>query len=797
MNTFELSDQNRRRLQRRAEQEGCSVDELVARLLEQAPASSVVQATNLLAKLHSTETRYQLLSEVMANYAGLVLVDADGTMHIEWSIGHFEAITGRSPDLTVDAASPADNAIRNEGIARTLKGERTTSEYQIQHVAGHLVWLYVQRIPIKDDTNGRVIGFFVAAQDITARKNAEEALRQREAHFELMSEIMGSYGALVNVAEDGAMTIESHVGVFEAITGFLPQPTRDRALTDDARAIRDRDLARTLAGERTSTEYRVSHADGHPIWLHVERLPVIDPQTGRVTQFFSAAQDITARKQIEEALRQSETHYRVLTELMANYAVSSRVDADGTRTTEWVVGAFERITGYPPFIQVATHPDDAAQQAAEIARTINGEATSSEFRVRHRDGHDVWLHVTRVPIIDPETGRVVRFYSAGQDITARKHAEDALRQSEARLRSLVDSQTAFMLRTDLEARVTYVNEMSLKHFNWQREQIVGKNSFETIYEGDHAKTLEAVERCLQQPYAPVQVTLRKLMGDGTIVHTLWEFVAVVGDDGEAHEIQCVGFDITHQVQAEQLRLEHERLKANLQHEREFNGLVQRAVSALSHDLRTPLSVIGSSKDILSRYFDRLTDAQRQERLNTIERQLQFALELLDDVVLMLKGNLSQRALRPAPINLPGLCQVIIDEVGSVYEAAERLQFINTMPASEIVNIDEILLSRILLNLLSNGLKYSAADQPVQLELGQRDDWVVLRVVDHGIGIPAETLEYIFDAFFRANEVAAIPGTGLGLSIVRECVEQHQGVINVESEVGRGTAFTVELPTTLV
>jgi signal transduction histidine kinase len=183
---------------------------------------------------------------------------------------------------------------------------------------------------------------------------------------------------------------------------------------------------------------------------------------------------------------------------------------------------------------------------------------------------------------------------------------------------------------------------------------------------------------------------------------------------------------------------------------------------------------------------------RRHRPAMIEHQVQFALNLLDETVQMVRGNAHEAEFRPTMVNLAALCQVSVSEIWETTDKHQRLTFVNPGQV-EFVPVDEILVSRILLNLLSNAVKYSPADTAIRLELDRRADWVILRVIDQGMGISEENLRSIFKPFFRAQEVHAISGTGLGLSIVRDCVERHKGRIHVESQLGKGTTFTVELP----
>jgi PAS domain S-box-containing protein len=521
------------------------------------------------------------------------------------------------------------------------------------------------------------------------------------------------------------------------------------------------------------------------------------------------------------------------------------------------------------------------------------------------------------PILDAG-GQLQYLLALTRDITGRKKVEERLRRSEARLRSLVDTQTAFIVRTDLEGRYTYINPAFFERYQWRYPSIdamLGVSIRETIVPADHDKTQDTVTACFNQPGTPVQVTLRKPTQDGGYFWTLWEFVAIPERSGTVSEIQCIGIDISEQIAAnqhlellnkalqaaanavvmtdnqaniewvnpafirltgytldeaygknpgvlvksghqddafyadmwntilagrvwtgqlinrrkdgtlyteeqtitpvkdsdgrishfiaikqditerersQQFMLNYESLKARFKKEKEQNLLIQQTIAALSHDLRTPLAVIATTKDILSRYFDRLSDELRQEKLDSIGRQLQYVIELLDDTVEVTRSNLDPRQFRPAPVNLAVLCQVSVEETGTVHRSTHDLRFVNPSGVAT-VTVDEILVSRILLNLLSNAVKYSPDGGEIRLELDRDAEHVILRVVDHGMGIASDDLPHIFDLFYRSDAANRIGGTGLGLSIVLECVERHWGQIHVESEPGQGSTFIVELP----
>lgn len=355
-----------------------------------------------------------------------------------------------------------------------------------------------------------------------------------------------------------------------------------------------------------------------------------------------------------------------------------------------------------------------------------------------------------------------------------------LERNQRVLRSMFDG---YLLGT-ADGRLLDVNQAYCDMMGYTREEVLNK----TIFELDANYSPDEIEQLSEKVNEsnPIMET-RHFHKDGHAVDV--EISSVQIDDG-----YFVSFirDISRRKQNEAFLLDYERLKARFQKEQGQNLLIQRLISALSHDLRSILAVIATTKDLLIHYSEKITPKQRQEKLAIIGRQLQLAVDLLDDTVMMVRDNLDGREFRPTKVNLASLCRISIEELGGSKGRHHRLRFINTGKI-EFEEVDEILVSRILLNLLSNAIKYSPQGSEIHLELDHHDSWLVLKVSDQGTGITPDELPLIFEPFYRATNAEGIEGTGLGLSIVKDCVERHHGRIKVESRVNVGTVFTVELP----
>jgi signal transduction histidine kinase len=230
---------------------------------------------------------------------------------------------------------------------------------------------------------------------------------------------------------------------------------------------------------------------------------------------------------------------------------------------------------------------------------------------------------------------------------------------------------------------------------------------------------------------------------------------------------------------------------NLEQEKQLSELKSRFVSMVSHEIRTPLTTILTSADILQNLP--CTEVERDDLFALIQTSIRHMVQLLEDALFIGVSEAGKLEVKATCFSLDEFCQRIQREVSMRLGQGHQLLFNRECDAPARVWLDEKLLWQLLNNLISNAIKYSPHGGQIQLRLACKTNEVVFQVIDSGIGIPPEELQNLFQCFQRASNVGTISGTGLGLAIVKTCVDRLQGEIQVESEVGVGTTFTVTLP----
>jgi signal transduction histidine kinase len=275
------------------------------------------------------------------------------------------------------------------------------------------------------------------------------------------------------------------------------------------------------------------------------------------------------------------------------------------------------------------------------------------------------------------------------------------------------------------------------------------------------------------------------------LRTLYE-IETVRKEAEIHQLrsEAAEHELNEYKQAEARRLELERLRVTLDKERDLVTLKDRILTRISHEFRTPLAIIRTSTEILTRYADRLSEEKREIYQGRVDEQFKLIEKHLSDIGMVLKTDHHEISSAKENTSLEYLCKVAIRDAQHQTSNNDRID-LELSGFSDTIWIEKQIVLEVMTNLLSNALKFSVA--PVQFTVTAKTDELIVNVTDRGIGIPADEQEKVFESLYRASNNDEVRGNGLGLTIVRDYVSLIGGSIQLRSTLNEGTQVTVSIP----
>jgi PAS domain S-box-containing protein len=678
--------------------------------------------------------------------------------------------------------------------------------YRIRTADGRWLWVRDKARPVHDE-DGQILyrqGFLV---DVSEQMEAEGRLRQAEARYQAMVELIPAVTYTDFVGDDGITSMGFVSPQMEDILGFPPQRFLDDSgfwfelmHPDDLAHLRAIDAFNNSDLERFEHEYRMRHADGHWVWVHDISTAVLDDD-GNLEYFLGFLTDVSSRHDAEERLREAELTFRTMVEQNpAVFYIQGFDPDDPTRSlTEYIGPGAEELTGIPIEQMTADpeawrtmiHPDDQERVfAADAASNTDGSDTFSlEYRMVRRDGSVMWV-LDEATLIRPE-GRPPYWQGFQLDITARKEAEQRLKDAHEHLRLMVDSALDAVVSMDTDGLVIGWNPQAETTFGWSAEEVLGRSLVDTIVpHGFRAAHVEGLNRWRETGEGPVlnsRIEIQALCKDGRMIPVELAIVPVaVGE-----ETVFSGFirDISERKRAQ------EDLERALEVEREaaarlrtLDEMKDTFLQAVSHDLRTPLAAILGMAITLERGDVGLAPEETRELAGRIEHNARRLERLVTNLLDL--DRLARGVLTPTfePTDVGDLVRRMVAESDPSRDQIE------VSTESVVVPIDPPKVERIVENLLANAVKHTPAGTSVQVSVTGSEHGVMIAVEDAGGGVPRELREKIFEEFRQgADAPLASPGVGIGLSLVRRFAEMHHGRAWVEEREGGGASFRVFLP----
>ena len=552
-----------------------------------------------------------------------------------------------------------------------------------------------------------------------------------------------------------------------------------------------RDLWATISsGKNWHGELVNQRKDGTCYAEEMTITPVLDA-AGMISRYIAIKQDVTERKRQEQAIRESEERYRLLVDHIPDVVWT----ADPNGQCVFITPNIETFYGYTPqeiyesgVWYSRIHPEDAPRVRAQFTAALTeGKFFSTEYRIQRKDGAWVWFDARAMSSYEKDGKRYI--VGTASDITARKQAEEALRDSEKRYRRLFDQNLAGVLRTSWDGEILDCNRALAQFMGYtsiDEVRALGLRASDFYFD---AEERQAFLQGLKSKTAGSNHELRLRHRDG---HPIWVLanVCLIEDENEnggRPMVEGILVNISDRKRAEEeWKKAKEAAEAASQAKSEF-------LANMSHEIRTPMNgVIGMTDVVLD---TELTPDQR-ESLTIVQSSAQSLLGILNDILDFSKIEARKLKLESVPFSLRATIAATMKAMET--RAAERnLELIYAVASGVPDNVigDPGRLRQVLVNLVGNALKFTEhGEVMVQVDAQSASKELVglnFKVRDTGIGIAPEKQKLIFEAFTQADTSISrrFGGTGLGLTISSRLIALMGGTLELKSQPGKGSEFS--------
>jgi PAS domain S-box-containing protein len=672
----------------------------------------------------------------------------------------------------------AGNPAQGEIEILTLNGKRS-AEY-----SSNPIWL-----------NGKVVGYQTIMRDVTERKKAEEALRgSEEKHRKLFEESMDAIfvadaatGIIVDCNPAASKLVGREkselVGHHQSIV--FPQEQIEGEFT--------RSFKKHLKDPTKTLETQIMRKTGEIRDVAV-KATVFELEGKQLMQ--GTFRDITEHKRSEEELRRAEKKFRIYVE---NSPVAVFV-ADPEGKYEYVNEAASKLLGYsakelmemsiPQIIFKEEHPTlnsfAALQETGKIL---------VEVRLKKKDGQAVYASLNAVKLPD---GKLIAFC---ENITERKHAEEALTESDERSRAIVANAPIGIATSGADKHFLSANDAFCRILGYTEDELL-KLTFKDITHSEDLK--ESAIKMGELENGRISFTLEKryVKKDGTVIDGKIMVSAVRNQNGKLSLFIAELEDTTERKKAEELRKVLERkvdnysehLKSMVElrtaqlkdaNERLVKSERLAAIGELAgmvgHDLRNPLAGIKNAAYFLKKKGTTISEAQAKEMLEIIDKAIDHSDKIINDLL---------DYSREMHLELTKYAaHTLVDEATRMIQVPDRIQIVNHVHEETLIWVNADKMMRVFINLIKNAIDAMPEKGTVEISSCQTRDCEEIAFADTGIGIPDETLPKMFSPLFTTKA----QGMGFGLAICKRIVESHGGTITVKTAVDKGTTFTITLP----
>jgi PAS domain S-box-containing protein len=678
----------------------------------------------------------------------------------------------------------------------------------IHHVRNEVFWkkdgtsfpVAYTSTPIIED--GNIVGAVVTFRDITERKLAEAELRRSA---DMLSKALNEHRNIIDAIPDIVYILDINGNLIkwnrrmEIVTKFSSGELTGRHALDffpeQDKMVINKTIKEVLETGYAECKGHLLRKDGTVVPYEWTGAPFKDEQDN-VIGLIGIGRDVSERKKAEESLRETRDYL----EKLLNYANAPIIVWDPKSIITSFNHAFERLTGYTnkevigKKLNILFPEASKGESLKKIERTLSGEYWESVEIPILCKGESIKIALWNSANIYTEDARtLIATIAQGQDITDRKQAEEALRQSENNYRTLLENLPQKIFLKDRNSVYISCNKNYAQDLGINPHEIVGKTDYDFFpkeladkYRADDKKIMES---------GKTEDIEEKYIQDGTEGFIQTVKTPVKDNEGKIIAVQGIFWDITERKQAEdKIRKLNEELEQRVLQRTAQLEVTNRELESfsysVSHDLRAPLRAItGFSSMLLEDYADKLDD-EGKRLLNVVKDSILNMNALIDDLLTL--SRIGRKEIEHSKIDMDKLAETVFAEIKATVPEREIQFAIKPLPPAYG---DQGLLHQVFANLLFNAIKFTRSRENAIVEAGGYIEGPenVYYVKDNGVGFDMQYKDRLFSAFQRLHSGKEFEGTGIGLAIVQRIINRHGGRTWAEGKKDEGATFYFTLP----
>jgi PAS domain S-box-containing protein len=722
-------------------------------------------------------------------YKGTFIAECNEALAKMYGYSSVEDLVGAR---MLDLHGGPENYEKNiEGQRSFIRGGFRITDVETEEIdkGGNIKYFLNNAIGIIKD--GYLLGGWGTQRDITGIKQAETELKRSKQLFEQLF----VQNPLAAVYADADFRIIDVNPQFMEVFGFSKEEVFGKTINEII-VPKEKTTEASRFDEKTrevyiSEETSRKRKNGSIVHVSIYAGPIrVDGQT---IGYIGLYNDITQRVRATQALLESERNYKSLTENIA-VGIYRNTPGPSGRFLEANPALLKMfgVENKEEFLETSVadlyaHPDDRRKFNETMLR--DGHARNEELLLKRKDGGTFIASVSAVAVKD-EKGQVEFYDGIIEDITERKKTEEALRESEARFRSIFENSTIGIYRTTPSGQILMANPALVRMLGYACfEDLAKRNLEQEGLESQYPRSM--FKQMVEKEGRIYRLESAWKRRDGTTIFVSESATVIRDAAGDVAYYEGCVEDITDRRKAEiELKISRDRLEAKTRELQTINRELESFSYSVSHDLRSPLHTIaGLSNLLLSDYSEKL-DKRISDYLQRILAAAQRMDRLIQDLLEL--SRVARSDIHYQHVDMSNLVRQIISDM----EKTRGDRDVDVLIAENVeVEGDDKLLRLVLENLMENAWKFTRIREKAVIEFGvaATDSGSAFFVRDNGIGFDKEKADMLFVPFKRLHEDEEFEGTGLGLATVQRIVHRHGGRIWAESEPGNGATFFFTLP----